>query len=175
MQFELIETDRLKGKKICDKHWELWLNMGSNSEVMATLGGTWNQEKARDKMKWNCEQWETYRHGLWMLFDKENEVFVGRAGIRQIILNDNKEVELAYALMPDFWGRGLAVEIGENLLSIAFDKFCYSSIVACTLMTNKRSEKVMQKIGFTFEKNIIHAKVPHVLYRYQNPNHHSIL
>ncbi len=27
----------------------------------------------------------------------------------------------------------------------------------------------MQKIGFAFEGQIVHAGLPHVLYRYQNP------
>ena len=53
--------------------------------------------------------------------------------------------------MPEFWGRELAVEIGMKALSIAFDKFNYPSVVCYTLAANKRSEKVMQKIGFLFE------------------------
>ncbi len=170
MQFERIETDRLKGERICHKHWKLLLEIGSNSEVMATLGGTWRQEKAKAKMKYNCEQWENYGHGQWILFDKETETFVGRGGIRRVVVNGQEEVELGYALMPEFWGKGLAVEIGEKALSIAFDKFCYPSVVAYSLIANKKSERVMQKIGFTFEKNIMHANMSHVFYRYQNPN-----
>ncbi|MDJ0695566.1 dual specificity protein phosphatase family protein [Mastigocoleus sp. MO_188.B34] len=74
MQIDLIETDRLKGERICNEHWKLLLEMGSNSEVMATLGGTWSQEKAKAKMKSNCEQWENYGHGQWIFFDKKTEV-----------------------------------------------------------------------------------------------------
>ncbi len=170
MQIDLIETDRLKGERICNEHWKLLLEMGSNSEVMTTLGGSWNLEKAKAKMKSNCEQWENYGHGQWMFFDKETETFVGRGGIRRVVVNDREEVELGYALMPEFWGKGLAVEIGKKALSIAFDEFFYSSVVAYTLTANKRSERVMQKIGFVFEKNIMHADMSHILYRYQNPN-----
>ncbi|MBD2612472.1 GNAT family N-acetyltransferase [Nostoc punctiforme FACHB-252] len=170
-KIELIETHRLKGERICEFHWNLWLNMGLNAEVMATLGGTWNLEKAQKAIKWNCEQWEFYGHGQWMFFDKETETFVGRGGIRKVIVNGNEEVELGYALMPEFWGKGLAVEIGKKALSITFDNFCYYSVVCYTLNDNKRSEKVMQKIGFSFETNIMHANMPHVLYRYQNPKY----
>ncbi|WP_051469972.1 GNAT family N-acetyltransferase [Fischerella sp. PCC 9605] len=169
MEVELIETQRLRGERISESHWQLWLNMGSNAEVMATLGGTWNQEKAWEKMKWNCEQWECYRHGQWVFFEKETGTFVGRGGIRRVTVNRNEEVELGYALMPKFWGKGLAVEIGKKILSIAFDQFCYPSMVCYTLVTNQSSERVMQKIGFSFEENIMHAGMPHVLYRYRNP------
>lgn len=169
MQIEMIETPRLKGERISKKHWNLWLKIGSNQMVMATLGGTWNEEKAQKRMKYDCEQWQNYGHGLWIFFDKATNVFVGRGGIRRVLLNGKEEVELAYALMPEFWGKELAVEIGKKALSVAFDKFDYLSVVCYTLIDNKRSERVMQKIGFLFEEHIVHADLAHVLYRYKNP------
>lgn len=63
MQVELIETNSLRGERIRESHWKLWLDMGFDAEVMATLGGTWNQEKAQEKISWNCEQWECNGHG----------------------------------------------------------------------------------------------------------------
>lgn len=171
MQVELIETQRLRGERVCESHWHLWREMGSNSKVMATLGGTWNKEKAENKMKLNLEQWKCYGHGQWIFFDKITGLFAGRGGIRKVIVNENEEIELGYALMPEFWGQGLAAEIGEKALSIAFGQFSYSSVVCYSLVSNKKSERVMQKIGFTFEGNIIQANQPHVLYRYQNPDY----
>jgi [ribosomal protein S5]-alanine N-acetyltransferase len=170
MQIKLIETNRLRGEKIQESHLPFWIKMGSNPTVMETLGGTWNQKKAHQKIQWNCEQWERYGHGQWTFFDKITEEFVGRGGIRRVTVNEQEEVELGYALMPEFWGQGLAVEIGEKTLSIAFNQFNYLSVVCYTLIDNKRSQRVMEKIGFAFEGNIIHANQPHVLYRYQNPN-----
>ena len=171
MHIEQIETQRLKGERVNESHWQFWLEMGSNPTVMSTLGGTWDREKAQKKMHWNCEQWERYGHGQWMFFDKRSGRFAGRGGIRKVIVYGKEEVELGYALMPEFWGQGLAVEIGEKALLIAFDRFNYSSVVCYTLVGNKKSERVMQKIGFVFERNIIEANQPHILYRYQNPNY----
>lgn len=170
MQVELIETHRLRGERVRKLHWKLWLDMGSNPEVMATLGGTWSREKAQEKLRWNCEQWERHGHGQWMFFDKATEAFVGRGGIRRVIVNGSDEVELSYALMPEFWSQGLAVEVGKKVLPIAFDEFRYPSVVCYSLADNKRSERVMQKMGFSFERNIMHAQKPHVLYRYRNPS-----
>ncbi|MGL5941193.1 MAG: GNAT family N-acetyltransferase [Waterburya sp.] len=168
MPIELIETRRLKGERVQESHLPLWSKMGSNSTVMATLGGTWSQEKTQEIIQWNCEQWKHYRHGQWTFFDRVTAAFVGRGGIRRVTVNEQEEVELGYALMPEFWGQGLAVEIGEKALLIAFNKFNYPSVVGYTLIDNKRSQRVMEKIGFSFESNIVHANLPHVLYRYQN-------
>ncbi len=87
------------------------------------------------------------------------------------MVNEKPEVELGYALMPEFWGHELAIEIGNQALAIAFNHFNYPSVVCYTLVDNYKSQRVMQKIGFVFEENIIHANLPHVMYRYQNPQH----
>ncbi|MGV2827290.1 GNAT family N-acetyltransferase [Myxosarcina sp. GI1(2024)] len=54
-------------------------------------------------------------------------------------------------------------------VSIAFDKLNYQSLVCEALVVNRRSERVMQKLGFLFEGNIIKGDRPHVLYRYKHP------
>ena len=170
MQIELIETRRLTGERVQESHLSLWRQISSNPQVMATLGGIWTPEKASQKIQWNCEQWKLYGHGQWTFCDRTNKEFVGRGGIRKVVVNNREEVELGDALLPQFWGRGLAVEIGEKALSIAFDRFNYPSVVCYTLTGNKRSQRVMEKLGFSFEGNILIADKPHIFYRYLNPN-----
>ena len=82
--------------------------------LMATLGGVWTEEQAREKLLWNCDQWARHGHGQWLFF-----------------------------LNP--------------------------SVVALTLVGNRRPERVMQKLGFSFEAEITHAGLPHVLYRLAHP------
>ena len=48
---------------------------------------------------------------------------------------------------------------------VAFDDLGLGEIVAFTLPTNVASRRVMDKSGFTFERKIEHAGLPHVLYR----------
>ena len=170
IQIDRIETLRLIGERVKKSHLPLWKIIGSNPQVMATMGGIWNQEKACQKIQSNLQHWSQYGHGQWTFFDKATKKFVGRGGIRKVVVNDKLEVELGYALMPEFWGKGLAVEIGEKALSIAFDEFKYPSVVCYTLINNRKSLRVMEKIGFCFESNIIRANQPHVLYRYLNSN-----
>ncbi|MEM7595357.1 MAG: GNAT family N-acetyltransferase [Cyanobacteria bacterium P01_A01_bin.83] len=168
IQIDCIETLRLRGEKVKESHLSLWKIMGSNPQVMANMGGIWTHEKTLKKIKYNVQHWSQYGHGQWTFFDKTTKNFIGRGGIRKVILNDKSEVELGYALMPEFWGHGLAMEIGEKALSIAFNQFKYSSVVCFTLTNNKKSQRVMEKIGFCFESNIVRANQPHVLYRYLN-------
>jgi ribosomal-protein-alanine N-acetyltransferase len=171
ISLDTVETDRLRGERIHPCHWNIWRSMGANGTLMATLGGTWTEEQAREKLLWNCDQWARHGHGQWIFFLKEEGALVGRGGIRRMVVNEKEEVELGYAVLPERWGMGFAPEMGTKALAVAFDIFHYPSVVAFTLLDNRRSERVMQKLGFSFEAKIIHAGLPHVLYRLRHPGH----
>jgi RimJ/RimL family protein N-acetyltransferase len=75
------------------------------------------------------------------------------------------EVEVAWAISPERWGRGLATELARASITTAFGPLGLSGIIAFTLPHNLASRRVMEKTGFVYERNIVHAQLPHVLYR----------
>jgi [ribosomal protein S5]-alanine N-acetyltransferase len=91
--------------------------------------------------------------------------FVGRGGLRNVRVGGHAEVELAYALKAAFWARGLATEMARAILTVAFEHLGMAAIMAFTLGTNQASRRVMEKVGCQFERHIVHAGLPHVLYR----------
>lgn len=94
---------------------------------------------------------------------------MGRAGIRHWTIEGEPEIELAYSFLNAYWGRGLATEIASALLDIAWTHLSLSNLVAFTLLTNVASQRVMQKIGFSFEGELDYHGLPHVLYRIHCP------
>jgi [ribosomal protein S5]-alanine N-acetyltransferase len=91
--------------------------------------------------------------------------FVGRAGLRNTRVGGGDEVELAYALVAEYWNRGLATEMARAILGLAFERLGVTDLVCFTLPTNLASRRVMEKAGFTYEREVMHAGLPHVLYR----------
>jgi RimJ/RimL family protein N-acetyltransferase len=77
----------------------------------------------------------------------------------------NDEVELAYALVAEYWNRGLATEMARGILRVAFEQLHMTDVVCFTLTTNRASQRVMEKAGFEYERDVVHAGLPHVLYR----------
>jgi [ribosomal protein S5]-alanine N-acetyltransferase len=67
--------------------------------------------------------------------------------------------------MASFWGSGLATEMAGAILTVAFEHLGLADVVAFTLTTNQASRRVMEKVGCQFEREIVHAGLPHVLYR----------
>lgn len=96
-----------------------------------------------------------------------DRTFVGRGGLRHVHIGGHDEVEVTYALMPEFWGCGLATEIPRALLKIGFEQLALTQLVAFTLTTNQASRRVMAKVGFALERELVHGTrgLPHVLYR----------
>jgi [ribosomal protein S5]-alanine N-acetyltransferase len=167
---DTVEAVRLRGERLASRHWDIWRRMGTDARLMATLGGIWTDAQAREKLESHCHHWDQYGHGQWLFFMKDSAHFVGRCGIRKMIVNAKEEVELGYSVIPELWGQGYAPEMGVTALNVAFGQFGYPSVVAFTLVNNVRSGRVIRKLGFSFEGLIIHAGQRHVLYRRHNPN-----
>jgi ribosomal-protein-alanine N-acetyltransferase len=166
----IVETARLRGEKLEVRNWKAWQQMGSNAVLMEPFGGVWTEAQAWEKFLWNCHQWDENGHGQWMFFLKDVGALVGRCGIRKLVVNDKHEIELGYAVVPELWGKGFATEMSAKALETAFSIFDYPSVVAFALVTNTKSLRVMEKLGFKYETQIIHAGRPHVLYRVWNPD-----
>jgi ribosomal-protein-alanine N-acetyltransferase len=88
----------------------------------------------------------------------------GRGGLRKTAFAGNKEVEIAYGLLPGFWNRGLASEFACCLVSIGFGKLRVTSLVSITLPGNIASRRVLEKAGFSYEREVSHNNKVHVLY-----------
>jgi hypothetical protein len=57
------------------------------------------------------------------------------------------EVEVAYELVRDHWGRGIATELAGACLAVAFGELGLARVVALSYPENSASVRVMQKIG----------------------------
>ena len=95
--------------------------------------------------------------------------FLGRAGIRNVIIDGTPEIELAYSFLIDYWGRGLGTEIASALLGMAWTHLGLSSLVGCTVVGNLASQRVLQKVGYSFERMFDYEGVSCVLYRIHCP------
>jgi [ribosomal protein S5]-alanine N-acetyltransferase len=73
-------------------------------------------------------------------------------------------VEIGYALAAEMWGRGLATEIAAWLVGYAA-AHGVDDLIAYTEPTNVASRRVMEKVGFVYERDVEHHGRQQVLYR----------
>ena len=165
---ETFQTERLKAERLRSSHLPDYVRLFQDSRVMATLSADGKPLPAEEAARWlglALEHWDRRSYGFWAIRRKADKAFVGRAGLKSVRVNGKDEVELAYALLPEFWGQGLATEISRAILGLAFDEVRLTDVICFTLTTNVASARVMQKLGFRFEREGPHADLPHVFYR----------
>ncbi len=134
---------------------------------MATLsadGKIFSEEQSRAFLERAAAHWKSHGFGLWICRQRTAGEFVGYGGIKHTVVEGHDEVELAYAIRSDCWGKGFATEISIAALKMGFDVMHLERIVAFTLPHNRASRGVMEHCGFKYQRDFTHAGLPHVLY-----------
>jgi RimJ/RimL family protein N-acetyltransferase len=163
-----IETARLVAKRPTSHHEADLKALLADERVAGTLfpGGappTPTEVIANRRAK--EAHWTRYGFGLWMLYDRLTGEFVGRGGLQHTLATGEDEIEIGWAIVPERWGEGLATELALKSVQAGFETLGLSELIAYTLTDNLASRRVMEKAGLTFERDIEHAGMPHVLYR----------
>ena len=161
----MIETDRLRGEPISAEHDEALTALLGDPRVGATMGGTLSPERVAALTAKMAEHWERHGFGYWVWREKAGGAVVGRGGLHRVHVGGGDEVEVGWAVMPDRWRQGFGAEIGAAAVAHAFGPLGLDEVVAFTIPTNAASRRVMDKLGFAYERDIVYAGMPHVLYR----------
>ena len=75
-------------------------------------------------------------------------------------MDDNKTCECFYALLPEYWGQGLAIEAMKQLLDYGFFELGISKIIAHINKDNPNSIKVAKKLNMKCEKLVEFRGIP---------------
>ena len=130
-----------------------------------TLGGTKSEAEVVDWIAQEELHRTAHGYGQWAWRLRESGQFAGRGGLRRTEIEGVLETEVAWAVVPELWGRGLGTEIGRAAVEHAFARLGLPDVVAFTLSGQRASRRAMEKLGFEFEREISYAGLPHVLYR----------
>ena len=96
--------------------------------------------------------WDEHHYGLWAVKLPEHPEIVGRCGLQYLAEADGVEVEVDFILDRPFWGQGIATEAGKASLNFGFDMLGLNEITGLVHPENVASQRVLEKIGMTFDK-----------------------
>lgn len=112
--------------------------------------------------------------GVWAVERKDTGDFVGFVGLHvpTAPLPFSPCTEAAWRLAFDHWGHGFATEAAREALRIGFEVRGLEEIVSFTVVANRRSRAVMERLGMTESGLFEHPNVAigsplreHCLYR----------
>jgi RimJ/RimL family protein N-acetyltransferase len=114
-----------------------------------------SREEAREELEWHMHGHPRRPElGLWGTIHKETGRFIGRCGLLPWEIEGVQEVEVAYTISEDFWGKGLASEAARGIVQYAFDDLNLTRLVCLIEPENIASQKVAQRMGMRLEKKI---------------------
>jgi RimJ/RimL family protein N-acetyltransferase len=80
----------------------------------------------------------------WMAYERSTRAFVGWFALDA---SPGGDYEIGYRLRRAAWGRGLATEGAQALITFAFDQLGARRVWAQTMAVNRRSRGVMERCG----------------------------
>jgi len=91
-------------------------------------------------------------YGLFKVVLKSTSTPIGLCGFLKRDYLDS--IDIGYALLPEFEGKGYAYEAAKQLLAYAHTNLKDQKILAITSPENKRSQRLLDKLGM-FKKGLI--------------------
>lgn len=155
----------MRGERLGPEHQAVMERIFADPRVGATMGGVWTADQVAEQLGSAAAAWERDGFGYWMFYEAATGEPVARGGLGPALFDGRPEVEVGWAVVPERWGEGLATELGAAALEVASD-VGLDDIVAFTLPHNAASRRVMEKLGFGYEKTAPYKTYgDHVLYR----------
>ena len=152
----VIETSRLilRPFTMSDVDSAYEMNLDEHVSAYTGDGGVVSLDETRRRIMEDVLG-DYQKHGFGRLAAeiKGKSTFIGFAGLKY--LEDLDEVDLGYRFMTRYWGQGIATEAGEACIDFGFNTLGLQRIVAMVFPQNIGSVRVLEKLGFVHEKDII--------------------
>jgi RimJ/RimL family protein N-acetyltransferase len=145
-----VETSRLRLRMFAPEDLDAMSEITRDREVMRYIGygHPLSREETRSNLTSIVSAFRRRGYGRWALVLKETGSLVGYCGLSHG--NEEVGVELAYMLARGAWGQGLALEAGRACLRYGFETLGLRSIAGLTLHDNRRSRRVLERLGMSF-------------------------
>jgi RimJ/RimL family protein N-acetyltransferase len=142
----MIETTRLVLRPLTVGDVDRFVALHADPRVNRFVG-SYTPETALARLEQVERQWAERGHGLFAAELKETGEFLGRVGPQYWEQFD--EVELAWTLRAEAWGRGYATEAAQAALDWAFATLPVDYLTAMIDPANTASQRVAARLGFT--------------------------
>src|SRR3977135_620376 len=151
----ILETESLQLRRLSLDDAEFVLRLLNEPSFIQNIGdrGVRTLDEARAYiLKGPVASYEKFGFGLWMVETKPGATPIGICGLlKREVLED---VDIGYALLPEFWSQGYAVESASAVISYAREKLGLKRVVAVTNSDNQSSMRLLEKMGFKYERMV---------------------
>lgn len=151
--FPEFEFDQYKLRQISKSDAEnyfFYMNHPKVSEFINVTNTVKSIEHARSELEYWGGLFTTKRGVYWGIALKDTNTLIGTAGYNSLMLL-NRKCEISYDLDYEHWGKGVMTKTLRFILQYSFNVLMLKRIQATVVKTNKRSIKLLDKLGFQRE------------------------
>lgn len=148
-----LETQRLILRKFEETDAERLFLLDSDPEVMKYIGVPPLSDitESENVIKMIQQQYLDNGVGRLAVIEKESGLLIGWSGLKLITqeINDyNNIYDLGYRFIPEYWGKGYALESAKASLDFGFNDLKAETIYAHAHSENEGSNYILRKLGF---------------------------
>jgi [ribosomal protein S5]-alanine N-acetyltransferase len=163
-----IETERLLLREPTSADLDAWVaSIWADPGVMRYMPRSTDapEVRAQGTLDFFTRIREQYQVGAWMVTKKADGQFMGHSMLayREAF----GEPELGYALGKAFWGQGYATEAARAVVHYGIEQANLARIFAVVFPENQPSWRILQQLGFLYEKEVTHYNLPLAYYALQ--------
>jgi [ribosomal protein S5]-alanine N-acetyltransferase len=154
-EMSVIETERLTLRKVTINDAPFMLRLLNEPSFIENIGDkkVRTLDDARTYIiNGPLASYEKFGFGLLVVEIKNADVPIGICGL---LKRDTLEhIDIGYALLPEFWSKGYAVEAAAAVLEYATTSLGSPKVLAITNPENDASIRVLEKLGFEYQRTI---------------------
>ena len=135
----MIETERLRLREYTPDDFDALYEILSDPETMQHYPAPFDEERTRNWIRWNLDNYEKYGFGLWAVELKETGEFIGDCGMTMQRIDGETLPEIGYHIHINFRRQGFAKEAARAVRDWAFRNTQYDMICSCMKYTNAAS------------------------------------
>ncbi|TCN25226.1 GNAT family N-acetyltransferase [Mesobacillus foraminis] len=150
--FPRLETKRLVLREVTTEDSNSLLKYLSDEEVMKYYGLNPFQSinDALDEISW-YQSIQKNKTGIrWGITLKDQGAVIGSCGFHNSVLQHFR-TEIGFELSKDHWGKGIAFEAVQAIISYGFEHLDLQRIEALIEPPNSSSQRLVEKLGFIRE------------------------
>src|SRR5438477_9963515 len=152
----ILETDRLLLREYVEDDAEALFRLNSDPDVLRFVPDKrlLNIEQARQMLiDHPIADYRRHGFGRGACILKSTGEQIGLAGLKYV--DELGEVDVAYRLMPRYWGQGLATELALASVRYGFAALGLKRIIGLVMPENIASLRVLEKIGLRYTEEVL--------------------
>ena len=108
-----------------------------------------SREEAGHYVKMSMDSYAVNGFGRFAVRSKTSKRLIGMCGF----LRQDEEIDFGYRYSAETWGKGIGYEAANKVLNYGLEHLKLKKICAGVAIENIPSIKILEKLGFKFEKN----------------------